>query len=151
MVTTCTCKKGVDYIGVGGGVLILNERDEALLMLRGGDVRNESGVWSKPGGGVEYGESAIDAMIREIKEELNVDIDIWGYLPHTDHFIPDEQQHWASFNFIARIVGGELQNMEPHKCQDIQWFALNQLPEHITQTTREPIADYLAGRFITLS
>ena len=31
---------GKDYIGVGGGVLILNDDGEALLMKRGGNVRN---------------------------------------------------------------------------------------------------------------
>ena len=146
----CSCKKSVDYIGVGGGVLILNERGEALLMKRGKDVRNESGWWSKPGGGVHYGEQAIDAMKREIKEELDIEIDIWGYLPHTDHFVEKEKQHWASFNFIAHIISGEPRNMEEEKCDEIAWFALDALPEKTTQTTREPIENYLCGKYIHL-
>ena len=146
----CASKKGVDHIGVGGGVLILNEKNEALLMKRGKNVRNESGWWSKPGGGVKFGEKAIDAMKREIKEELDLEIDVWGYLPHTDHILQQEKQHWASFNFIAHIISGTPKNMEPEKCDDIKWFALNALPHKITQTTREPIEDYLCGRFIDL-
>ncbi len=146
----CVCKKAVDYIGVGGGVLILNEKNEALLMKRGKNVRNESGWWSKPGGGVKYGEGAIDAMKREIKEELNIEINIVGYLPHTDHILPKENQHWASFNFIAHIISGTPTNMEPDKCDEIAWFALEALPKKTTQTTREPIENYCCGRYIDL-
>lgn len=146
----CECKKAVDYIGVGGGVLILNKKNEALLMKRGKNVRNESGWWSKPGGGVKFGEGAIDAMRREIKEELDIEIDIWGYLPHTDHIIPAENQHWASFNYIAHIISGVPKNMEPQKCDEIAWFALDALPEKTTRTTREPIENYCRGRYMDL-
>ncbi len=142
--------KGKDYIGVGGGVLILNDLGEVLLMKRGREVRNESGWWSKPGGGVKFGETAIDAMKREIKEEINVEIEITGYLPHTDHIIETEDQHWASFNFVAYITEGEPKNMEPEKCDAIEWFVLDELPEKITQTTSEPIAHYIAGKYINL-
>lgn len=146
----CACKKGIDHIGVGGGVLILNDKGETLLMKRGKKVRNESGWWSKPGGGVEYGENAIDAMKREIKEELDIDIDVWGYTSHTDHIITKEKQHWIAFNYVAYIASGKPKNMEPEKCDEIAWFALDQLPKKTTQTTREPINDYLCGRYIDL-
>lgn len=143
-------REGRDFIGVGGGVLILNENNEALLIRRAGNARNEAGVWSKPGGTIDYGERAVDAMKREIKEELNVDIEITGLLPYTDHIIVEDNQHWLALNFIAEIVGGELKNMEPHKCDKIAWFPLDQLPEKVTQTTREPITDYLVGKYIKL-
>jgi len=89
-------------------------------------------------------------MRREIKEELNIEIEITGYLPHTDHTIEMEGQRLVAFNFIAHIVSGEPQNMEPEKCSAIKWFALDELPEKITQTTSEPIAHYLAGKYISL-
>ncbi|XLQ20489.1 MAG: NUDIX domain-containing protein [Candidatus Moraniibacteriota bacterium] len=141
---------GKDCIGVGGGVLILNDKGEALLMKRGKKVRNEVGFWSKPGGGVHFGEIAIDAMKREIKEELDIEIEITGYLPHTDHFVELDKQHWASFNFIAYITKGEPRNMEPEKCDEIRWIALDKLPAKTTQTTLEPIENYKNGKYIKL-
>lgn len=147
----CSCKKAEDHIGVGGGVLILNDHHETLLMKRGKNARNECGQWSKPGGGVKYGENAIDAMNREIKEKLDIEIDIWGYLPHTDHIISVEKQHWVSLNFIAHIVSGTPKNMEPDKCDKIAWYALTVLPELIAKTTRESIENYLCGKYIDLN
>jgi len=145
-------QKGKDYTGVGGGCLILNDKNEVLLIRRAGEVRNEAGYWSKPGGGVKFGETAEEAMRREMKEELDIEIEITGYLPHTDHIITNktnkEYQHWLALNFIAKIINGEPKNMEPHKCDKIDWFPMDKLPEKITQTTKEPIENYSAGRYI---
>ena len=143
-------KLGKDCIGVGGGVLILNKKGEGLLMKRGAGVRSEPGWWSKPGGTVEFGEKGIVAMKREIKEELDVVVDIWGYLPHTDHIIKREGQHWLAINYIASIKSGEPKNMEPKKCDEIRWFKLKKLPKKTTQTTREPIKNYLDKKYIKL-
>ncbi|MFA5994481.1 MAG: NUDIX domain-containing protein [Parcubacteria group bacterium] len=141
-------KPGHDYIGVGGGALIFNVKKEILLMKRFGKVRNNAGWWSKPGGGVEYGETALKMVKREIKEEANIDIDVWGQLPHTDHIIKREGQHWVAINFIANYKKGELKNNEPHKCEELGWFALDKLPKKIEQATREAIKNYQENRYI---
>lgn len=151
MIQKCDiCKIGKDYIGVGGGVLIFNDKQEVLLLKRGKHVRNEAGWWCKPGGTVEYGETTIAAMKREIKEEVNLDIDIWGMLPHTDHILKEEGQHWLAVNFLADVCGGELHNNEPDKCDELRWFTLDNLPEKLTQTTREPVQNYQDKKYIWL-
>lgn len=169
--------KGKDYIGVGGGCLILNDKKEVLLIRRAGEVRNEAGWWSKPGGSVKFGEKVEEAMIREMKEELDINVKITGYLPHTDHIIKcgkgldlrrdvanakgrerpnlgeyddSKIEHWVAFNLVAKIISGTPKNMEPHKCDKIGWFVMDNLPEKITQTTKEPVENYLAGRYIKL-
>ncbi len=143
-------KVGRDYIGVGGGALIFNEKKEILLMKRSGEVRNNSGWWAKPGGRVEYNETAVKMVKREIKEETNIEIDIWGLLPHTDHIIKEEVQHWLAINFLANYKKGELKIMEPHKCVELGWFSLDKLPKKIEQTTREAIKNYKENKFIKL-
>ncbi len=143
-------KPGRDYIGVGGGIFIFNKKGEVLLGKRGKNVKNEAGWWSKPGGTVKFGEKAIDAMKREIKEELDIKVDIWGYLPHTDHIIKKEGQHWVAFNFLADLKSGQPKIMEPQKCGQIKWFNIKHLPKKLTRTTAEPVKDYLAGRYIKL-
>jgi len=148
--TSRKIKLGQDCIGVGGGALIFNKKKEILLMKRGGKVYNNSGWWSKPGGKIEYGETASKMVKREIKEETNINIDVWGYLPHTDHMIKKEKQHWVSINFIATYKSGKLKNMEPHKCDELGWFPLNKLPKKVNQTTRESIKNYLDKKYIKL-
>lgn len=143
-------KPGKDYIGVGGGVLIFNKKGEIFLAKRSGQVKNQAGWWCKPGGTVKYGEKAIPAMKREIREEHGIEIDIWGYLPHVDQILKEEKQHWLAVSYIADLKSGTPKIMEPHKCAEIGWFNIKKLPKKTTQTTREPIKNYLAGKFIKL-
>lgn len=141
-------KPGKDCIGVGGGILIFNKKREVLLLKRGKKSKNEAGWWSKPGGAVDFGETAIKAMEREIKEETGIKIKIWGLLPHTDHIILKENQHWIAINFLANWKSGELKIMEPEKCEELKWFSLKKLPKKLTQTTKEPIRNFLARKYI---
>jgi len=56
------------------GAIIQNEHDEILCALRSTTMVLPN-LWEFPGGKVEKGESLSDAIIREIKEELNCDIE----------------------------------------------------------------------------
>lgn len=143
-------KPGKDYIGVGGGVLIFNKKNEVLLLKRGKKSKNEVGWWCKPGGAVDYGETAIKAMEREIKEETGIKIKIWGLLSHTDHVINKEKQHWIAINFLADVVSGKPKIMEPEKCEEIRWFSMKNLPKKLTKTTKEPVDNFLKGKYIKL-
>ncbi len=143
-------KIGEDYIGVGGGVLIFNENDEILLLKRGTESKNEVGFWQKPGGEVDYGERVINSMKREIEEETGLIVEIWGYLPHTDHIIEKDQQHWVAFNYLGRVTSGVAKIVEPQKCEKLGWFSLDDLPKEIQQTTRESVENFLEGRYIKI-
>lgn len=136
-------EKGKDYIGVGCGALIINGSGETLLLKRTSKSRNEAGFWSKPGGGIEFGEKVEDAVKREIREELGVEVELVKFLGFTNHIIEKEKQHWIAFNYLAKITNGEPKNLEPEKHEEIKWFNLDKLPEKITQTTIEPIKNYL--------
>ena len=143
-------KSGRDCIGVGGGVLIFNKKKETLLIKRGKNQKNETGFWQKPGGEVNYGEKVINCMIREVEEETSIKINIWGYLPHTDHIIKKDKQHWVAINYLGNIKSGRARVMEPHKHDDVRWFALDKLPKKLNPTTKESIKNYLNGKYIKL-
>ncbi len=136
-------KPGKDYIGVGCGALIINNKNETLLTKRTPKSRNQAGLWSKPGGMVEFNESVEDALIREVKEELGVDIELIRPLGFTNHILNSEDQHWVAIHYLAKIIKGEPCIMEPDKIEEIKWFNFNNLPDNITQTTKDPIRDYL--------
>ena len=143
-------KAGKEYIRIGGGILILNENNEALLMKRGAGASNETDYWTQPGGTIEFGEKALDGLKREIKEELDVEVEIWGYLPHVDHIIEKEEQHWVAIIYLAKIKSGTPKIMESEKCSELKWFDIKKLPRKLTQSTSEPIKNYLEGRYIKL-
>jgi mutator protein MutT len=139
-------KPGKDYIGVGVGVAIWNDRGQVLLMKRGNKSYNERGAWTLPGGRVDYGEKLRDAAIREIKEELGVLIEITDATPAYDHMIPEEGQHWVTNVFEAKIQQGEPAVQEPDKCEEIGWFALSSLPEPVGKMS-EPALAYFYKKY----
>ena len=121
--------KGVDYIGVGVGCIVISDDGKYLLAKRGPKAKNERGKWEFPGGGIEFGDTMAMTIKREMKEELGVDVELKEHLPPIDHIIPNDHQHWVTSAFIAKIVGGDPKIMEPEKCEEIGWFTLDEIEQ----------------------
>ncbi|MDX1995774.1 MAG: NUDIX domain-containing protein [bacterium] len=135
-------RRGVDYIGVGVGAVIVDEAGRLFLAQRGPKARNERGLWEFPGGAVEFGETLRAALRREIHEEYGIVIEVGALLTVTDHLLPDERQHWVSPSFVCRIVEGGPTIAEPEKCSAIGWFALDEMPEALTVVTQHDLMEY---------
>ncbi|SRR5258708_4306007 len=119
-------KKGIDFIGVGVGAAIFSKEKKLLLGLRGKEANNERGKWEIPGGSVEFGETFEQELIREVMEEVGIEIEILALLGISNHIIPDENQHWVAPTFICIIKKGTPQICEPHKCDAIGWYTLEE-------------------------
>lgn len=134
--------RGIDYIGVGVGAIIVGEDGKLFLAQRGVKARNERGLWEFPGGAVEFGETLRSALRREIWEEFHIEIEIGELLDVVDHILPDEGQHWVSPTYICKIICGEPVIVEPEKCSQIGWFSLNEIPDRLTLITRNNLEHY---------
>ena len=55
-------------------VIIFNNKDEILLLKRSQKVDSHRGLWGFPGGKIEEDETSVEAAIREVKEETDLDI-----------------------------------------------------------------------------
>ncbi len=124
-------KKGFDYIGVGVGAVILNSEGSVFLAKRGPEAGNERHKWEFPGGGVEFGERLEDAVTREVMEEYGFEIKVESLIDVVNHILPDEKQHWVSPTFLCRYKSGTPTIREPHKCEEIGWFSLDEIPEDL--------------------
>jgi 8-oxo-dGTP diphosphatase len=126
---------------IGVGVLLLDGSDRFLLLKRRRPP--EAGCWSIVGGKPNFLESLESCAMREAEEEVGVSIRIERLLGVTDHLLPDENQHWVSPAFLARIVDGEARNCEPEKIGEIRWFSPRQLPENLAMPARNAIRNYM--------
>ncbi len=135
-------QRGIDYIGVGVGAILVDDQGRLFLSQRGPLARNERGLWEFPGGSVEYGERLADALRREMREEYGIDIEVGALLDVADHILPEEGQHWVSPTYICRIVSGEPAICEPGKSAQIGWFFPDQVPAGLTRITRENLEHY---------
>ena len=80
------------------------------------------GGWEFPGGKIEKDESCEEALIREIKEELNVDIIVKEYLCDIEYDYPNFKLKMKCF--ISSINKGEI---ELNEHQASKWLARNEL------------------------
>lgn len=133
-------KIGKDYIGVGVGAFILNDNNELLLQKRAVPV--EKGYWCIPGGRLEMFELLEDAVIRETKEETDLDVEVVKLMGICNHIITNENAHWVSASYLCKIIRGLPKIMEPDKAEDMKWFPLDKLPEKLTITTKKALEDY---------
>lgn len=135
-------KRGIDYIGVGVGAIIVNEEGCLFLAQRGPKAKNEQGLWEFPGGSVEFGETLTEALQREMFEEYGIEVSVGELVDVVDHILLKERQHWVSPTFICQILSGEPYIKEPEKCTAIGWFKVDQVPNELTQITRQNLEHY---------
>ncbi|MCC6042845.1 MAG: NUDIX hydrolase [Candidatus Verstraetearchaeota archaeon] len=66
------------------------------------------GYWALPGGLVEYGETVEEAVVREVKEETGLEVDVKGLVGVYSKPDRDPRGHVISVAFLVVEVGGEL-------------------------------------------
>jgi len=92
---------------------VIEDSEGRVLACQRPAGKHLGGMWEFPGGKIDPGESAADALVRELKEELAVDVEVeraltpvtWSYGEITIHLQP----------FMCRIIAGELQALEHEK------------------------------------
>jgi 8-oxo-dGTP diphosphatase len=131
---------------VGLGVIIVGKNDRVLVMKR---RAVHAPMYAIPGGHLELGETFEEGAIREVKEELNIDIRNPKVIAVTNNLktFQDEGRHYISIILVARNYSGHLKNMEPDKCDEFLWADPHNLPEPHFDASRLGIQCYLNGTF----
>ena len=81
------------------GILI---EDDRILLIE--HTKNNKKYWLVPGGGVDWGESAAEALIREFKEETSLDIEVEKFLFISETIAPDKQKHVINLYFKIKKI-----------------------------------------------
>ncbi len=119
-------------------------QDGNVLLLRRFNTGYEDGNYSVVAGHLDSGESIRQAAIREAKEEVGIEI-------NRDDLTVVEVMHRKSddervdFFLEARMWAGELQNMEPGKCDHIAWFSVSELPANTIPYVKRALENYRQG------
>jgi 8-oxo-dGTP diphosphatase len=102
------------------GAIVIH--DNSLLMVQRAQEPGR-GLWSVPGGRVEHGEYLADALVREVKEETNLDIAV-GDLLGIAEVVGDP--HYVILDFEASLAGKD----EPIAASDVaavRWVPLHEI------------------------
>lgn len=115
-------------------------REDKVLLLRRFNTGYEDGKYSLPAGHVDAGETFTEALRREVSEEVGVALrqeDV--RVAHIMHRKSIDGSERVDTFFITEKWEGEIRNMEPHKCDELSWHALENLPENTIPYVRQAL------------
>lgn len=117
-------------VRVGVGVVVVSVNGHIYAGIR--KSSHGAGTVALPGGHLELYESWEDCARREVKEEMNVqlDHDDVHFLHVTNDPMPDEDKHYVTIFMMSRVSGDQMiENMEPHKCDGWNEYSWQDLQE----------------------
>ncbi len=128
---------------VGAGILVLNEKNQLLLLRRSDNL-----CWGLPGGALEPGENPNETALRETYEETGLELDkitLFDVFSGPEFFYQypnGDQVYNVSISYVARLNGSQPQiTLQEHS--DYQFFNLNDLPENISPPVKPIIQDFI--------
>ena len=97
-------------------------RDGRILLAKRAEGGLSPGCWSIPGGAIELGETVEDALVREIKEELNVELvshKLWNA-----YSVMHEDFQVVALYYVGEVEGDFV--VDSNEVTEVKWFELNE-------------------------
>ena len=99
-------------------------RADKLLVTQRHAKSHLGGFWEFPGGKREAGETFEQCLVREIREELGIEISVGNLFEEISHAYPEKSVHLKFF--LCKLVSGAPQ---PLDCADVKWICRSQLAD----------------------
>ncbi len=116
-------------IRIGVTLLCHDGNGKYLFHWRSKGARDEHDRWDFGGGGVKFGETIVETLCRELKEEYGTEPISFQALGWRDVFrvIDNKDTHWIQFDFRVHIDPSTAIVGEPHKNDGLRWFTKEEL------------------------
>ena len=102
---------------------IILRKDNKILLVKE-VLEDKKEHWIFPGGGVDFGESVENAALREVKEEIGIDVEIKDFLGFKEIIRPQFDYHSIIFFFIAEPLNDEFSRIG--NVLDAKYFTINE-------------------------
>lgn len=117
-------------------VYLILKKDDQILLMRRFNTGYRDGFYSLAAGHLDGGESLREALVREAKEEVGIDIKqedlTFEHMMHLKSEIEgSNDDERMTFYFSTSSYAGVPAIMEPNKCDDLMWCRIDELPEKI--------------------
>ena len=120
--------------------LTILEKEGKILLIRRYNTGFADGQYTLPSGKLHAHETFTQAALRETFEEVNAKIELSDIKSAHIMVEKTEDRDWTHHFFITKKWSGEIKNKEPDKCDDIQWFDINNLPNNMLYFVKQALA-----------
>lgn len=100
---------------------IIRNNDNKILIAQRNIKKSQGGLWEFPGGKIENDETMEEAIVREIKEELDMDIVFESYFDEKKYIYPEKEINLIALN--CRIVSEKYKVLEHEK---VEWITVEE-------------------------
>ena len=141
----------MEKIGIGVGIIIENEENKILMLLRNEDAKKADsdmrleGTWTLPSGKVKFGEKIEEAGVRKVKEESNLEVSKIKVIC-VQNDVNDYAQY-ATFGLLAEKYTGKIELPKTEELVKYDWFDINNLPENTCIPTKRILEKYKNKEF----
>jgi 8-oxo-dGTP diphosphatase len=104
---------------------VIYQNNSILLQLRNHQPFED--YWALPGGHIEYGESVIPAVEREIKEETGLDLHNIRFFHFYTEYFPDIDWHAVVLVFLAEGTG--IMQKQDTEVKELRWFSMDDIDD----------------------
>ena len=140
-----------DRFRVYSAVFLILRKDDQVLLHRRRNSGYYDGSYGLVSGHIDGNEPFIEALQREAKEEAGIRVgqkDV-RFVHAMHRSSPDDGREYVDMFFEATTWRGEPQNMEPHKCDELSWHPLDNLPDNIVPSVKAALENYRKGECYT--
>lgn len=131
------------FVRVGVGVLVINSLGQVLLGKRKSKLGTST--FSLPGGHLEFGEKIEDCAKRELKEETDLDGNIFEVVSVSNDIAYDK--HYITIGLVVKDFQGEVKVTEEDKWEGWDWYDMESLPEPLFVPSARFIENFSNGVF----
>lgn len=122
---------------------LIIENNRVLLIAH---KKKNNVYWLLPGGGVGFGETLRDALVRELEEELAISLEVGELLFVADSINRDERRHIINMVFRGTRRNGDLHLGNDHRLYTFKFFSREELAVlRIFPPLTEEIGAFMAG------
>ena len=124
---------------VVAAALVRRRADDLILMTRRPSGKHLAQFWEFPGGKVEAGEAPDETVRRELREELNIDVEVGDVFAVGHHVYPSREVILIVYDTC--LVSGQPASMES---QEFEWMSTQKILKLELPPADKPVTDRLA-------
>lgn len=119
---------------------LITDKQNRVLLAQRPEGKALSGMWEFPGGKIEPEESPEEALVRELKEELSIDVEVESLVPLT--FVTHQYNHFRLLMLLYHCPRwtGEAHG---HEGQEIRWVSLAEMDALPMPPADKPLVEFL--------